>query len=686
MARSRVWFWCVAGAALAAPGCGARSEPDHIIDLGSAAAAGPAVGSGCASSRAVGAWQNQTFPDQTGRFQIEFDATPSASELDGVIGLSDGPATRSAQLAASVRFNPTGVIDVRAGSVYQADALYLWQAGTAYRIRIRGDVASHRYSVQVRPSAGGRYVALASDYPFRTEQAGAIRLDQLASEIDATGIDPGGALLVCGAAVIPPPAAGCVVASAGDGFVGVALPRATVLDTVTFGAQVDQHGIDAVIGLSPAAPAALSDLSAAVRFAPSGGIDAFDRDGYRADLLRNYPEAPVEFRLIADLTSHTYSAFLGMSDPPSTSVNTEELARQYRFRSAQNQVAELGHLSAIVEGARGSVTLCGITGSPSRGVVYSREGRRDIQPMPGDTALLSDGTATRYVDASGRELASAPHAGAMASDAAGNAFIAWSDDTGALTVQRYAPGLVAAGRASAHLSTTAAIAGMAIDGQGRLWIGIAQPTSLQHGIEVWSYASDTLELGYTAPGRAVAFDGDQAIVVASDGAALQVTRFSSGGTALWTREFTGGADVSALTVDPQHNLVLGGFLSSDIDFGGGTLHPVRTDHELFTGYIAKLSSTGAHVFSQQMDSFISGIASSGDRIVVSTTRQTQFTFGRLHVLDAAGNPAASNFATGFDPEGRGGRVAMTPSGRVWWNLDTQWPLFPRWPYLLALTL
>src|SRR5262249_53876365 len=63
---------------------------------------------------------------------------------------------------------------------------------------------------------------------------------------------------------------GCVVARAGGGLVTVALPAATVLDTVTFTATPSEPNIDAVIGLAGEGATTLSDLATAVRFAPGG--------------------------------------------------------------------------------------------------------------------------------------------------------------------------------------------------------------------------------------------------------------------------------------------------------------------------------------------------------------------------------------------------------------------------------
>ena len=77
--------------------------------------------SGCMTSS--GTWANSALPQvETGTFRLEFDATPASTGIDGVIGLSSGPASAYTNLAAIVRFNSTGTIDARNGGAYTAAA------------------------------------------------------------------------------------------------------------------------------------------------------------------------------------------------------------------------------------------------------------------------------------------------------------------------------------------------------------------------------------------------------------------------------------------------------------------------------------------------------------------------------------------------------------------------------------
>src|SRR5262249_31910065 len=126
--------------------------------------------SASASATTQGAWSNFSFPTQTANFTASFDATPSASAADIVIGLAPTTATAYTDLAAIVRFNSTNTIDVRNGSAYGANVSVPYSAGTSYHFRMVVSLSTDTYSVYVTPQ-GGSEIALASNYAFRTEQA-----------------------------------------------------------------------------------------------------------------------------------------------------------------------------------------------------------------------------------------------------------------------------------------------------------------------------------------------------------------------------------------------------------------------------------------------------------------------------------------------------------------------------------
>jgi hypothetical protein len=119
--------------------------------------------------QASASWQGQTFVPQSGTFRAVFDATPNGSAIDGVMGLSANVATGYTDLAAIVRFNDAGFIDMRNGASYSADTQIAYVAGVSYQFRMEVNVPLHTYSAFVTP-AGGSEVTIGSNYAFRNEQ------------------------------------------------------------------------------------------------------------------------------------------------------------------------------------------------------------------------------------------------------------------------------------------------------------------------------------------------------------------------------------------------------------------------------------------------------------------------------------------------------------------------------------
>ncbi|HEY1527483.1 MAG TPA: LamG-like jellyroll fold domain-containing protein [Candidatus Angelobacter sp.] len=130
-------------------------------------------------------WTNSSFASQSGSFQAEWDAMPTASGMDGVMALSNGAQTSFTGFACLVRFFTDGTIQVRNGGVYSADTTIPYSPGTMYHFRAVINVASHTYSVFVTAS-GGSEQSLAANYAFRTEQAGVTALNNDGIIVDTT--------------------------------------------------------------------------------------------------------------------------------------------------------------------------------------------------------------------------------------------------------------------------------------------------------------------------------------------------------------------------------------------------------------------------------------------------------------------------------------------------------------------
>src|SRR4030095_13254615 len=120
---------------------------------------------GCDIALPSGGFVNETFGARANAFRASFKVTPSADRMDGVVGLSLRAAYAFSDLAATVRWNPDGFIDVRGANAYAADVPIPYMSGETYKVDVLVDVIAHVYSVFV----DGRM--LARNYAFRSQQA-----------------------------------------------------------------------------------------------------------------------------------------------------------------------------------------------------------------------------------------------------------------------------------------------------------------------------------------------------------------------------------------------------------------------------------------------------------------------------------------------------------------------------------
>lgn len=656
---------------------GAMNETIETTAVADRAAALDACG---AVATAGGPWWNQGFPGQTKRFHVEFDATPSAVGIDAVIGLAGGATTRFTDLAAIVRFNADGAIDVRDGDTYRSIFTFPYSAGTTFHIRLDLDVRTHKYSAFVRFPESTFYTALARDALFRTEQSGVTQLGDLASKVDGAS----GSVAICGVSVVADAttADGCVVASAGDGFITQPVSDANVVGTLTFQATPSDPGIDGVIGWSAGVPSRFADLAAATRFAPNGVIDVRDGDTYRADFSRAYTPRSFTIRMTSDLTSHTYSVFEGGSF-------AFGLARQYKFRTSQAAATHLDHVSVIVDGPSGSLTLCALASVRSVGVAFSREGTYAVAPLADGGALISNAATTQRLDASGKTIAQVFDAGDLAVDAVGNVFVATVDRTtstfSTVTVRKYDPGFAFLWRSSVTLAANSQIQRVITDAGGDVLVGTV---TFSDGVTATRFAADGALVGQlSVPGTAVGFDGDQPLVASSEPGTVRITRYNLDGSVVWTRTFSGRAAITHIMSDPNHAVLFGGELIDSIDFGGGALPLGSTPEGSVNGFFVLLSEAGDHLMSSPVGmSDVNGLATNGQNIAVSGVYRTQLQHLMIKQFGSDTRPFSTGLGVGglnSEELGVGGRVFVGPTGRVWWNLQSNFPVLGGFPYLLV---
>src|SRR5437899_3466048 len=287
----------------------------------------------------AGSWQNVAFAAQSGAFAAEFDATPNNAAMDGVMGLSNGPAAAYSSLAAIVRFNASGMIDAINGGVYAASAAIPYSAGTTYHVRFVVSVPAHTYSVYVRSGSNAEQL-LASNFSFRTEQAAASALNNLGLYASV------GSETVCNLAVT------CVT-SAGS-WQNVAFAAQSGAFVAEFDATPNNAAMDGVMGLSNGPAAAYSSLAAIVRFNTSGMIDAINGGVYAASAAIPYSAGTTyHFRFVVSVPAHTYSVYVRSGS------NAEQLlASNFSFRTEQAAASALNNLGLYA--SVGSETICNL--------------------------------------------------------------------------------------------------------------------------------------------------------------------------------------------------------------------------------------------------------------------------------------------------------------------------------------
>ncbi|HEX6272655.1 MAG TPA: hypothetical protein VFZ53_06445 [Polyangiaceae bacterium] len=143
----------------------------------------------CDSVTPTQGFVNTSLPVSSSAFTAHFIAVPRAANMDGVMGISAGPAAAFNDLAAAVRFGPGGTIDVRNGSTYSVLEPIPYIANAFYSFLMVADVQAHTYSV-----LAGHTGARATNLAFRPQQASVASLGNFAKIVESSSA---GTLAVC---------------------------------------------------------------------------------------------------------------------------------------------------------------------------------------------------------------------------------------------------------------------------------------------------------------------------------------------------------------------------------------------------------------------------------------------------------------------------------------------------------
>lgn len=322
---------------------------------------------GCLEAKAGGGWVNAFLPQSTEGLTLTFRNWPSGLDaqghplIDGVVGLSNGPAGRFADMGPIVRFNPNGYIDARDGDHYTGGFPY--KTGEPFEVQMSVDITSHRYTVYARhtDALNKPWELLASNLAFRTEQQSVARLDSVGTFIDSSS----GSLQSCGFLYQAPEQ--CTVsyqdASTPDSWRSRAFPSRSGRFHLDFDAlPASRDGaptLDAVIGAAKGTPTAFSQLGAIVRFRTDGKIDARNGSTYAADV--DFPYRSVtsyHVNMDIDTTRGRYSVTVKNNETPDAAPTL--LARDYAFRSEQALTKSFDHLGQFIDGGQGAVYVCSL--------------------------------------------------------------------------------------------------------------------------------------------------------------------------------------------------------------------------------------------------------------------------------------------------------------------------------------
>jgi hypothetical protein len=627
-----------------------------------------AIATTCSSVDTGSGFVSQGFERQGGTFDVFFQATPVSAQSDALAGITFGTADSYQDLAAIVRFNPSGFMDARNGDRYQAVSSLPYSAGVARFIHMSIDLLRRTYSASVDGQL------LARDFSFRNEQSGVLAFDALAIKVDE-----GGGLDVCDLRVQP--ASSCESALPQQGFVNTGLPPASTAFAVSFSAVPRAANMDGVMGVSAAAASSFPALAGAVRFSSSGVIDALNGSSYTVIDSAGYaPNTPYPFVIVADVVDRTYSV-VGPGN---------RVTRNLAFRPQPASFAPtLGNFAQVSDSPAGALTVCDLRGGGAEGAAWIHDAHRYggghySLAVSNDRLLLSDASHTAVLDALGAVTRQIPYGGSSVTDAHGSLYLlgkfAQSYDGGTGTVYP------TAGGGNVYISkydtdfnpiytrvsgTTpdVTVTSPSADAQGHVAFVLAgggTSTAVKlhdDGETLWS--SDY-------PATAIALDAQGEMVIGVNGSSsITVAKLDEWGSTLWTRTFpTEGVELDGVVFDSLGNAAFWGTINGQIEFGAAPFI-ARSAENGPLGLLGLLAADGTPRFvrTTSMQSIERVIADRAGHLIVVGTHVNGFQWlldryddtGQLtHVRGGA--QLLSPFPLGFS-----GSVAIDSDGGVYWQ-------------------
>src|SRR5207302_1869065 len=212
--------------------------------------------------------------------------------------------------------------------------------------------------------------------------------------------------------------------------------------TAEFDATPNSAAMDGTVGLAAGVAASNTDLAVILRFNPSGQIDARNGGAYAAASVMAYSAGTsYHFRLVVDLATHSYSAYVTPAGGAEAS-----LASGFAFRTEQSAVTALAQ--GALQAGTGTHTVCN----------FSLGG---TTPAPVATVSVSPATAnvligaTVQLTATPKDANGTPLSGRVVTWASNNQAVATVSASGLVTAQAVGTATITA--TSEGKSGTAAI-------------------------------------------------------------------------------------------------------------------------------------------------------------------------------------------------------------------------------------
>ncbi len=422
--------------------------------------------------------------------------------------------------------------------------------------------------------------------------------------ITATSEGQSGTATITVQPALPP---GCQISSLTWATTPLASPQNGSF-TFEFDATANGSSLDAITGLSAGTAATFADLAVITRFNATGTIDARNGGAYAAASAIPYTAGTgYHFRLIVDVPSHTYAAYVTPAGGTEQTIGTG-----FAFRTEQNTATSLADW--VLYSDAGTHTVCNATVSGT------------VPPVPVASVSVSPATAsvpvggTVQLTATPKDANGNPLSGRTVSWSSSNTAVANVSATG--LVSGVAAGSATITATSEGQSGTAAITAANVP---VATVDVTPATaSVSEGQTVQLTATPRDATGNALSGRTVSWASSNTAVATVNGSGLVTGKVAGTVTITATSETKSGSatvtvvhvPVASVTVSPASATVtVGATLQL-------TATPKDANGNALAGRTVTWASSNAAVANVSASGLVTGVAAGTATITATSEGQT----------------------------------------------------------------